>query len=42
MPDFIDENILPWSIVCIFWKNLNFDPLFSSNNISNNHEFDFI
>ena len=41
MPDFIDENIFYLGqSYAFFWKNLNFDPLFNGNNISNNHEFD--
>ena len=41
IPDFIDENIFYLGqSYAFFWKNLNFDPLFNGNNISNNHEFD--
>ena len=41
MPDFIDENIFYLGqSYAFFWKNINFDPLFNGNNISNNHEFD--
>ena len=41
IPDFIDENIFYLGqSYAFFWKNINFDPLFNGNNISNNHEFD--
>ena len=41
IPDFIDENIFYLGqSYAFFWKNVNFDPLFNGNNISNNHEFD--
>ncbi len=41
IPDFIDENIFYLGqSYAFFWKNINFDPLFNGNNISNNREFD--
>ena len=41
IPDFIDENIFYLGqSYAFFWKNINFDPLFNGNNISNNKEFD--
>ena len=41
IPDFIDENIFYLGqSYAFFWQNINFDPLFNGNNISNNHEFD--
>ena len=41
MPDFIDEYIFYLGqSYAFFWKNINFDPLFNGNNISNNYEFD--
>ena len=40
IPDFIDENIFYLGqSYAFFWKNINFDPLFNGNNISNNHEY---
>tara|TARA_Y100001936_G_scaffold126964_1_gene124367 strand:+ start:712 stop:2295 length:1584 start_codon:yes stop_codon:yes gene_type:complete len=41
IPDFINENIFYLGqSYAFFWKNINFDPLFNGNNISNNREFD--
>ena len=41
IPNFINENIFYLGqSYAFFWKNINFDPLFNGNNISNNHEFD--
>ena len=41
IPDFIDEYIFYLGqSYAFFWQNINFDPLFNGNNISNNHEFD--
>ena len=41
IPNFIDENIFYLGqSYAFFWKNINFDPLFNGNNISNNSEFD--
>ncbi len=41
IPDFIDENIFYLGqSYAFFWRNINFDPLFNGNNISNNHNFD--
>ena len=41
IPNFIDENIFYLGqSYAFFWKNINFDPLFNGNNISNNHKFD--
>jgi len=41
IPDFINENIFYLGqSYAFFWKNLNFDPLFNGNNISNNNQFD--
>ena len=41
IPNFIDENIFYLGqSYAFFWKNINFDPLFNGNNISNNNEFD--
>ena len=42
IPEFINENIFYLGqSYAFFWKNLNFDPLFNGNNLSNNHQFDF-
>ena len=41
IPNFIDENIFYLGqSYAFFWKNINFDPLFNGNNISNNNQFD--
>lgn len=41
IPEFINEQIFYLGqSYAFFWKNLNFDPLFNGNNISNNNEFD--
>jgi len=41
IPEFIDENIFYLGqSYSFFWKNINFNPLFNGNNISNNQEFD--
>ena len=41
IPEFINENIFYLGqSYAFFWKNLNFDPLFNGNNISNNNDFD--
>ena len=41
IPAFIDENIFYLGqSYAFFWRNINFDPLFNGNNISNNHKFD--
>ena len=41
VPEFIDENIhYLVKPTPFFWKNVNIDPLFNGNNISNNAEFD--
>ncbi len=41
IPEFINENIFYLGqSYAFFWKNINFDPLFNGNNVSNNNEFD--
>ena len=41
IPEFINENIYYLGqSYAFFWKNINIDPLFNGNNISNNKEFD--
>ena len=41
IPEFINEHIYYLGqSYSFFWKNLNFDPLFNGNNISDNQEFD--
>ena len=41
IPELINENIYYLGqSYAFFWKNINFDPLFNGNNISENNEFD--
>ena len=41
IPEFVNENIYYLGqSYAFFWKNINIDPLFNGNNISNNKEFD--
>ncbi len=41
IPEHIDETIYYLGQgYAFFWKNINFDPLFNGNNISNNNNFD--